>query len=64
MNNLHYCLQALARKSPGETAFFLHQAIGSSSDKNTARLIRRVIPDFPDTYQENLRSALRNRSSD
>ncbi len=57
MNNLHHCLQALARKSPGETAFFLHQVIGSSADTNTARLIRRVIPEFPETLQENLRSA-------
>ncbi len=62
MNHLHHCLLQLAQKSPGETAYFLHQVIGSSADATTARLIRRVLPAFADSFQENLRAALRNRN--
>lgn len=63
LSDLHHCLQALSQKSPGETAYFLHQVIGSSRDPATARLIRRVLPGFPSPFQENLRIALRNRGN-
>jgi hypothetical protein len=61
VNDLHHCLSALVRSTPSETAYFLRQNLGSSSDAITARLIRRLIPDFPPEIQSNLRIALRSR---
>jgi hypothetical protein len=61
VNDLHHCLSALVRSSPSETAYFLRQILGSSSDATTARLIRRLIADFPQDLQNNLRTALRSR---
>jgi hypothetical protein len=63
MNHLHHCLRGLVKKSPGETAYFLHQSIGLSKNPTTARLIRRVLPDFPENFREGLRSALRDRAN-
>ena len=61
VNDLHHCLSALVRSSPSETAYFLRQNLGSSSDATTARLVRRLISDFPQDLQTNLRTALRSR---
>ena len=61
VNDLHHCLSALVRSTPSETAYFLRQNLGSSSDATTARLVRRLIPDFPPDLQSNLRTTLRSR---
>jgi hypothetical protein len=55
-------LDALARRSPSETAFFLRQCVETSSNPDTARLVRQSLPGFPEIVQENLKKALRAAS--
>lgn len=62
LNHLHHCLDALAQRSQSETAFFLRQILGSSTSETTARLVRRLLPQFDTTLQNSLRSALRHRN--
>jgi hypothetical protein len=59
---LYGCLQALAHKSPGETAYFLRQSLGVSVNRSTARLVRRALADFPVSFQQGLRDALRSHA--
>lgn len=61
--DLQLVLQALIRRSPVETAYFLRQALSLSVGTNTARLIRRMLPEFEPAQQASLRAALGTRSS-
>lgn len=63
INDIHHCLRALVHSTPSETAYFLRQTLGSSADATTARLVRRVLPDFPLDMQSNLRTMLRMRGA-
>ncbi len=62
INDLHHSLAALARRTPAETAYFLRQTLATSSDPATARLVRRMVSEFPPEMQSSLRTALRSRS--
>ena len=55
-------LQALARRSPAETAFFLRQILTLSSDPLIPRLVRRCLPFFSPEMQDGLRPVLKSRS--
>jgi hypothetical protein len=63
INDLHHCLAALANRTPAETAYFLRQSLGASADATTARLVRRILPEFEPDLQASLRSALRSRGA-
>ena len=53
-------LKALARRSPQETAYFLHQNLEVPDNPDTAWLIRHSLHEFPITNQDRLREAIRN----
>ena len=57
-DELHEILQALARRSPNETVFFLRQLLNLGLPANSLRLIRRLLPAFSREYQASLRSLL------
>jgi hypothetical protein len=57
--DLQAILEALARRSPTETAYFLRQTLSLSSGPGTARLIRRCMPLFGSAQQDSLRTALK-----
>jgi len=50
--------EALARRSPTETAYFFRQVLPMASSPATTRLIRRIIPLFNPAQQAQLRAAL------
>jgi hypothetical protein len=52
-------LEALAIRSPKETAYLLRQSLNSPNNPDTALLIRKLLPVFPTDLQESLRQALR-----
>jgi hypothetical protein len=52
-------LNALARRSPKETAYFLRQMAEIPNSPDAAWLIRRCLPEFPPEIQPGLRSAAR-----
>lgn len=56
-------LQALAARSPKETAFFLRQLLSIGLPLTSQRLIRRLLPAFSPEYQTGLRSALFSASA-
>ncbi|HZW04334.1 MAG TPA: DNA alkylation repair protein [Anaerolineaceae bacterium] len=60
-NDLLNLLQALARRSPSETAFYLRQVVSISDDPLVARLARRCLPLLSPAGQSSLRSALTGR---
>lgn len=66
-SNLHVDLQsaieALAKRTPTETVFFLRQTLSLAASPNTARLIRRCLPSFDAAQQASLRKALSASSS-
>lgn len=55
---LQSALEALVRRSPTETAFFLRQSLGVTAQPATARMIRRCLPLFDVGLQTSLRAAL------
>lgn len=55
---LQTALEALVRRSPNETAYFLRQNLGVTARPATARMIRRCLPLFEPTLQTSLRAAL------
>jgi len=55
-------IKALARRTQVETAYFLRQILTLSSNPNTARLVRRVLPEFSPELQTNLRKVLQASS--
>jgi hypothetical protein len=56
--NLQAVIQALIKRSPVETAYFLRQCLSISDQSATARLVRRCLPDFAPAQQTSLRAAL------
>jgi len=52
-------LEALARRSPQETAFFLRSSIAMPNSEDAAWLTRQLISDFPPELQKELRLAVR-----
>jgi hypothetical protein len=55
-------LVLLARSFPGETAFFLKSNLDAPQNPDTPWLIRKVLPEFPEDLQDNLKRALRMSS--
>ena len=56
-------MQALARRSPQEAAFFLRHNLVISEHPDTSWLIRQTLPVLPLELQESLRASLRNHST-
>jgi len=54
-------IEALAKKSPNETAYFLRQSLSLGTTKDLLRLIRKSLPAFPPETQERLRQAIKER---
>lgn len=54
-------IKDLARHSPKETAYFLKQNLELSDSKDTAWMIRNSLNEFPESSQNNLRIAIRNK---
>jgi hypothetical protein len=57
--NLVDVIEALARRSPTETAYFLRQAVSLNPNPASLRLVRRALPAFPEHVQEGLRSVMK-----
>lgn len=57
--DLQAILEALTRRSPTETAFFLRQILSLAPGPGTARLVRRCLPLFEPAQQDRLRNALK-----
>ncbi|MHB1119870.1 MAG: hypothetical protein ACYC11_07390, partial [Bellilinea sp.] len=51
-------LVQLARRSPTETGYFLRQVMGSNPSPELTRLVRRVLPEFPEEIQNRIRGLL------
>jgi len=62
VRSLQNLLEALARRSPTETAYFLRQILGSPTPMTTIRMIRKVLPLLPAEGQANLHQMLIARS--
>jgi hypothetical protein len=60
--SLEMILETLARRSPGETAFFLRQVLAGAANSATVRLIRKIIPAFDTDYQVSLKAAVKDLS--
>lgn len=60
--DLQLAIQALIKRSPTETAFFLRQALSLASGTGTARLVRRCLPAFDAAQQASLRAALQSHN--
>lgn len=56
--DLQIAIEALVKRSPTETAFFLRQVLAMGMGPGTARLIRRCLPLFDAAEQASLRAAL------
>jgi len=63
-HELRQLLTQLARRSPTETGYFLRQVMGLYPTRTLARLVRRVLPEFPEEIQVRLRSTLLAHSWD
>jgi hypothetical protein len=59
-SELDITIQALARRSPTETAYFLRQVLGTGTGINTVRMVRRALPAFSEELQEGLKTAMKN----
>jgi hypothetical protein len=59
-NNLLEVLEALARRSPTETAFFLRQSISLNPHPAILSIARRTLPALPENVRETLKAALKN----
>jgi hypothetical protein len=62
-NDLAIVLKALIHRTPVEMAYLIRQVISTSVSPATPRLIRRVLPEFPEEYQASLRETLRAQST-
>jgi hypothetical protein len=58
-NDLVEVMRAMVVHSPHETAYFLRQILASPQSLDTAWLIRKLLPEFPEEAREGLREALR-----
>lgn len=61
--DLQAALEALARRTPVETVYFLRQALSMSPGAGTSRLVRRCLPLFEPAQQASLRAALQAASA-
>lgn len=61
--DLQAVLEALARRTPIETAYFLRQALSMAPAPGTSRLVRRCLPLFGPAQQASLRAALQAASA-
>ncbi|MHB8194175.1 MAG: DNA alkylation repair protein [Bellilinea sp.] len=57
-HELRALLVQLARRSPTETGYFLRQVMGSNPSPELTRLVRRVLPEFPEEIQNRIRGLL------
>lgn len=51
-------MEALTRKSPTETAFFLRQTLAISDSPETIRLVKQILPLFPESIQTQIRNQI------
>lgn len=58
---LQQAIEALARRSPVETAYFLRQMLSMAEGVTPIRLVRRCLPAFPEETQAGLRKAILSR---
>ena len=58
---LQELLEAMLKRSPSETIFFLQQLLVRGASDNSARLIRRQLPRLPRETQVTLRTLLNDR---
>jgi len=56
--DIYTVLEALAKRSPAETVYFLRQILPMASGPATARMVRRCMPLFNAAQQASLRTAL------
>ena len=59
LNDLQAVLEALSKRSPKETAYFLRQALNTTQSSAMTRLIRRVMGSFDEETQSGLRNLLK-----
>jgi hypothetical protein len=64
MPELQTLLTSLARRSPGETAFYLKQLLAVGPNPGLSSLVRRCLSAFPPSVQAGLRTQLQNRPVD
>ncbi len=57
-HELRALLVQLAHRSPTETGYYLRQVMGSNPSPELTRLVRRVLPEFPEEIQNRMRSLL------
>jgi hypothetical protein len=62
-NDLVIVLKALIHRTPVEMAFLIRQVLSTSVSPSTPRLVRRVLPEFPEEYQASLRETLHAQST-
>lgn len=55
---LRVLVTQLARRSSTETAYFLRQAMGPHPTPTLARMVRRILPEFPAETQDRLKTLL------
>ncbi|MDF1520574.1 MAG: hypothetical protein P1P73_08850 [Brevefilum sp.] len=58
MEELQNLVEALIKLSPIETAFFIKQSLSISRSAETTRLIKRILPSFPERIRENIKSSI------
>jgi hypothetical protein len=59
-NSLLEVLEALAHRSPTETAYFLRQALSLNPDPAILRMARRTLPALPENVRASLNATLKN----
>lgn len=59
MDDLSVVLRSLAASSPNETAYFFRQILSSSSSDRAAKLLRKVVDEFPHEKQQPLIDEIR-----
>jgi hypothetical protein len=55
---LQAAIEALAKRTPKETAYLLKKAENQEHSNDLSRLIRRILPFFPEEQQNSLKNAL------
>ncbi|HWQ46677.1 MAG TPA: DNA alkylation repair protein [Longilinea sp.] len=58
LSELSLCLQGLLKRSPVETSVFIQTCLEPPTSPAFLRLIRRLLPSFPPTWQAELRQSL------
>jgi hypothetical protein len=55
---LQTVLEALAKRTPNETIYLLKSVLRQAHSKDLPRLLRRLLPAFPEEQQKSLKAAL------